>query len=663
MKRQIFIIFLLLFGVGILNAAGARRTPAPVTSKDPLSWLGPVPSKLSDSSIMRRWIELGDKVRKDVVDTDGVNNFICKTPADVGPVPMMDAVERYMDGAPDSRYDEQLMRGLYQAAAKGNWLARVQLFHVLSNVNDEKAGYRALQLAEWMQKKKLGQLYAVIGKEVMASGYYSDLPGVSITRFDMAAAMQQSYVAQDEVGKALSKSDDPALAAVGRKMLACASGSLGAYRRFFNGEAEQAREHLKKEKELATYTPVHHAVLTGDAARLAKVLADGGVDINAKTGGGYSAIALALLAKRQSRDIVGLLIRHGADIATHGAIDENASLHDKATLLNAAVNATPVDPAIIALLIEAGADPFKTNSVNEYIFKTPFGESFNDYDSGKNTAILEQFLATGKLDPTSQLAIEYLERAAEYPAVLERLIAYGISPERSEEILPELVSRGSPRKDDQKLTVLLDRLLARYPVLRTQLHGKAGFKALEDSVSQCRLELAGYFLDHGTPVSMANRDWKDDLLSNFLTHCDGDRPLEQFEIKRHLAFLARLKQRRYDVNQKSNDRCPVWLASGRICTVPSSDEVVASLLDMGADPFLLHPDQGETALAQAISRCRMPAVDLLLAKAPQRLDEQGIVAVELALKATDRLPAEYLHCPADFLPKTALRLKALLARR
>jgi hypothetical protein len=241
MKRQLIVVVVLLLGLGSNHAAGAQQLRAPNAAKDPLAWIGPLPKTISTASLDKRWDRLIKQVFAEISTTD-VRRFACKSPAEVGPTPMMNAVEAYIDGAPDSLFDDVIMHDLNEAAAKGNWLARTLIFFWLNAYDEKQYQYRAVVLAEWMHERRLGQLYAAFGDMLMASGYYSDAPSSKLSAFDTMAAMHHSYVAQNDVGKALSASDDPELAAVGRKMLACASGSLGAYRRLFNKEGTQARD-------------------------------------------------------------------------------------------------------------------------------------------------------------------------------------------------------------------------------------------------------------------------------------------------------------------------------------------------------------------------------------------------------------------------------------
>ncbi|WP_165390846.1 ankyrin repeat domain-containing protein [Pseudoduganella lutea] len=663
MTRQPIVLLVLLLGLGALHTAGAHRplAPKPAASKDPFAWIGPVPKTISTEALHKRWVRLGKQVF-DTVSTD-VKQFVCKSPAEVGPVPMMDAVERYIDGAPESLYDDEVMSNLNKAAAQGNWLARTLIYFWLRQYSEEELQYRTVMLGEWMYQQRLGQLYAAFGDTLKGSGYYSDAPGIQVTGFDIMAAMRHSYVAQNDVGKALSKSSDPELASVGRKMLACASNSLGAYRRLFSGETDKAKEQRRQAAELATYTPLHRAILDGNVQSVAALLRSAGTDIEARTGNGQTALALALLANPQSRAVVKLLIEHGANAARHGVVDKNASI--RKTLLNVAVDATPADPAIIDMLMSAGADPFGLDEVNEYVFQTPFGDSFGLYESGTNPAIFEQFLASRKLDPKGLLAIEYLEHSARYLKVLDRLIAYGVPPEKTEDLVQEMVIQAAMdegKEDDARRLATLDRLINRYPTLGSQFKGAAGFGNLSQAIYSCKLELATYFLAHGTPVNDSN-EMSGGLLGRYLERCDdpGNTDRVQPNEQSRQLFFSALQQRGYDVNKLARD-CPVWLSRGGSCEIPRDDDLLSTLLGMGADPFLMYPDQSTSALARSIEQCRPAAFDLMMAKAPKQLAGGALKAVQVALESTKRELWFGLNCPAEFQPRAASQLQALLVK-
>lgn len=234
MKRQLLIAVFLLLGLGVLHVAGTHRPLGPPATNDPLAWLGPLPARISEAELDRRWAWLGRKLYAELGALD-VTTFVCKRPGEVGAVPLMHAVERYIDGAPGSRTDPVVMSGLYQAAGHGNWLARAQLFFVFNDAASGPARYRAIQLAEWLQRERLGHIAAAFGAALKASGYHRF--GATIDGFDVHAALHHSYAAQYEVGLELSQDRDPALAAAGRRMLACARDALPAYGRLFDRHA------------------------------------------------------------------------------------------------------------------------------------------------------------------------------------------------------------------------------------------------------------------------------------------------------------------------------------------------------------------------------------------------------------------------------------------
>lgn len=219
------------------NAANA--VPEKDRKAEFLSWLGAVPPGLRMETLSGRMDRVVHAIQRDLSTASSAANFECKTPAQVGPVPMMDAVERYIDGMPASGNDQAMLIGLDEAARRGNWLARVQLYAWLS----ERAGqnvtlsYRQIQLMEWMQEEHIGALYAFFGEDLAASGYYSDSPGGEITGIDLYAAMHNSFPAQNKVGKYLVSSDHPSEVLIGKKMLACASGALPAYARVFSSKS------------------------------------------------------------------------------------------------------------------------------------------------------------------------------------------------------------------------------------------------------------------------------------------------------------------------------------------------------------------------------------------------------------------------------------------
>lgn len=229
MTRQLIIVMLLLLGLGVVHTAGTRRQPVPAISKDPYAWLGPLPSTLDYTGLWQRWERLVDQLSKETHTID-VRRFVCRSPAEVGGVPMMKNVVRYFDNLPGSRDDKHLADGLLQAAARGNWLARTLVLSRLREADDMATRYRAVQLAEWLHRHRLGQLYADLEGITAGAGSDEGTLGHDLSRFFTAAAMQHDYVAQASIGGALVGSDDPERIAAGGKMLACAASAQLYYR-------------------------------------------------------------------------------------------------------------------------------------------------------------------------------------------------------------------------------------------------------------------------------------------------------------------------------------------------------------------------------------------------------------------------------------------------
>lgn len=396
-----------------------------------LSWLGPVPAGLTRDQVGQRSTAVFDLVMKEMAGDHNLKDFSCETPAEVGPVPMMEAVERYIDGLPDSQDDDVLLHGLNQAARAGNWMARANLFFLMSQrqQSDLAGELRMIQLLEWMHKRRLGALYAFVGDAIMASGITNGLSGNGPTAADEFAALRHSYQAQYEVGQDLKKSADPDKVRLGERMIACALGSSPAYARVFTGEAKKRRDALHEKEHEASFSPLHRAVRDGDAPQLEKLLAVPGTDVNAKSSRDQTPLDRAFLGKVQEARIVEALIKRGANVAGNGAVDKRAGRYDQDEVLNRAIKANPADLQVVEMLVKAGAEPFERTAVDETIITTPFSDSFDAYESGSQPAILEFLLSTRKLGPRSALAGDYLEHAVSHPKVLARLLGYGIKPE------------------------------------------------------------------------------------------------------------------------------------------------------------------------------------------------------------------------------------------
>ena len=205
-------------------------------NNDNLAWLGAMPAVWSDEEYRKRVYAVSDKIDADLssgIDTDPLK-FQCKSPAQVGPVPDQQAVHNFLATFPDSIHNDQLLRPLYAAAAKGNWLAVAQIYGVRTQFKPEGNGpasaFRTLQLMEWLQARKIGTLYREFGYALSATGYFSGM-GNGVTGIDIYAAMHNSYPAQLEVGKEYADSSEPELQAIGKKMIACATSASPGYKK------------------------------------------------------------------------------------------------------------------------------------------------------------------------------------------------------------------------------------------------------------------------------------------------------------------------------------------------------------------------------------------------------------------------------------------------
>lgn len=250
MNGKFTLSLLLLMAGGLIYAAthqerDATRWSAPrgvhaehsrmahASRHEDMSWLGPV-RRIDGDELAQRTHGVMSKVRQDVATVQDPVGFACRQPAEVGPVPLLDAVDAWLDGLPASRHDRKLTRNLYRAAAEGNWLARVQVYTLLAErpARDNTTVYRTVQLMEWLQQHGIGALHGLVGEALKAArGGRPDASAV--TASDMYAALHDSYPAQYKVGLELTRSGDPRLAAAGRRMVDCAVHALPAYERMY----------------------------------------------------------------------------------------------------------------------------------------------------------------------------------------------------------------------------------------------------------------------------------------------------------------------------------------------------------------------------------------------------------------------------------------------
>lgn len=208
------------------------------SNDDRFAWLGTLPPTWSDDEYTDRVEKFSAKLKADMVfDMEDLLEFQCQTPAQVGPVPSMEAVEAYIVAYSHSTPDQGVLEHLYAAAAEGNWLAAAQVYAYENQ--EEQADkssylhkYRMLQLAEWLHARKIGGVYSLLGDALNASGFITDVPYYY-------AALHNGYSSQFKMGKVLAQAADSRYRLVGQKMQACALDALPAYKQYFKNRRDE----------------------------------------------------------------------------------------------------------------------------------------------------------------------------------------------------------------------------------------------------------------------------------------------------------------------------------------------------------------------------------------------------------------------------------------
>ena len=203
-------------------------------NQDELAWLGRLPAAWSMDDYGMRLLGLVDRIQGQIskdIKAGGadVRQFVCRAPASYGPLPQQAAVDAWSATARQS----QLERGgpawdaLVAAAAKGNWMARAELYYALAGRNVSELSYleqyRIVQLMEWLHKQQIGALYSLLNIGYAAVDYGAGKGGQD--QVYAYAAMRGSYADQYSVGTRLQTDTDPALAQAGDKMVACAKAA------------------------------------------------------------------------------------------------------------------------------------------------------------------------------------------------------------------------------------------------------------------------------------------------------------------------------------------------------------------------------------------------------------------------------------------------------
>lgn len=252
MKNQGTLAVLLLLAGGLIYSAAQhpreavhshrRAADAAVRmaqSHDPARAAPRFAAEAVDGRVAR----LLEKTMRDVASDQDTARFVCRLPAEVGPVPLLEAVDAYLRGLPGSRSDPALLRDLHRAAQHGNWLAKVQVYLSRSGARepDDATPFRTISLLEWMQEHHIGALYAAIGDAAGVSHRRRAAVEKALSSIDIYAAMHHNYPSQYKVGRELLRSGDARQAAVGRRMLDCAARALPVYRQMVGDRALGAR--------------------------------------------------------------------------------------------------------------------------------------------------------------------------------------------------------------------------------------------------------------------------------------------------------------------------------------------------------------------------------------------------------------------------------------
>ena len=204
-------------------------------NSDELAWLGPLPSNWSDEAYQKKLMDVTDKVKSDLVelkpqDVD-LTRFECKSPQQFGAVPDQQAVIDYIAGlntVSDAEAKTNTWPALVEAARKGNWQARYQVYKALGRrTGDDLVGqYRQLQLLEWLQAQRVGSVYSDFVDVLADSGYFDgNGPSADAPPY-VFAALHGSYSSMERVGTALGASDDPKTQAIGKSLRDCAHQAM-----------------------------------------------------------------------------------------------------------------------------------------------------------------------------------------------------------------------------------------------------------------------------------------------------------------------------------------------------------------------------------------------------------------------------------------------------
>lgn len=238
-------VLLVTAGALIYAATHPPRSPSSMQSNDRSAepparmarLAGPAGPRFAADAVDARVERLLEKAVHELPSYPDMNRFVCKLPAEVGPVPLLEAVDAYLRGLPGSRHDPALLRDLHRAARQGNWLAKVQLSLARHGevAADDATAFRAITLRQWMQEQRVDALQAAVDDTAGAARARRARPAVRLTSLDIFAAMHHYYPSQHKVGRELLRRGDAQQAALGQRMLDCAARALPVYRQVDEG--------------------------------------------------------------------------------------------------------------------------------------------------------------------------------------------------------------------------------------------------------------------------------------------------------------------------------------------------------------------------------------------------------------------------------------------
>lgn len=585
---------------------------------DPMPWMGPLPLKIDENKVMRDYETVLSNIIEEASRSKiALEKFLCKAPSAFGPTPQMEAVHRFLDAWPDGAEDEALVTGLTQAAAAGNWMARVQVFNIMRTTT-AVAIYRQVQTIQWMQREKLGPIYAIVatGREDATERESPD----SLSTLDTYAAFHGSYPAQNKIGKILVK--HPSTAAVGRAMLDCASNTVPEYGRIFSGEAKKASEKKREDAADGRLPPLQRAIRHADVEKISRLIKEDPSAINVIDIDGHSPLDAALIREPALPQLVRLLIANGARVSEDHSVD----VHSGKTQLGVASDApAPVNLELVDLLMKAGANPFLTTSTHAEVYETAFGHVAQEYRGGRLGDIFEYMLTSKRMVPSSDLATAYADQFASSLRILNRLLAHGVRPSG------RMFVRGAYLGASEQSAWLAQvrNLLSRFPNLQQAMKTGDGAFALARSARNCKFDLARAFADMGAPL-------REGLVAEVADHCSDDFTGSGAEsTARRRAFFAFLASRHYDLDAGS-DRCVAWLPD---CRLPG-DGIVSELLALGADPYRFGSQGKINGVLAAVSSCKLALAKQMLARPPK----QNNVAIKASLTASAEQVARLACC-------------------